>query len=168
VVITRFAGWVQEPEGSSSTIPLHNTINLGILSFPHLNLLAAISDSLTEISLKGISKIQDNSAYQVNVQRRFPKSFDPSGQISKLCKTEYFIDVTTGLILKTVDMTHPVRTMNQDYLHELEYGKYVTVEGIKLPSEIREKIIGQTIWELQLDSFEFNTGLSDQDFPLGQ
>jgi hypothetical protein len=57
LVVTRFVGWVQEPGGTSRKIPLHNTINLGILSFPHLNLVAANSDSLTEVSLVGTVKI---------------------------------------------------------------------------------------------------------------
>jgi hypothetical protein len=157
---------VQETGGTSRKIPLHNTINLGILSFPYLNLVAANSDSLTEVSLVGTVKIKDDTAYDIGVQQNFPKSFDPSGALTGLCKTDYFFDTTTGLLLKTADMTHPDHTMNQDFLHEMEYGNYVNVKGINLPGLIREKIIGQTIWELQLDDFKFNTGLSDQDFSL--
>jgi len=130
LVVTRFGGQVQEPGGDSHPISLHNTINLGILSFPHLNLLAALSDSLTDVSLVGTVKIQDYTAYDVRVQRNFPKSFDPVGALTELCKTDYFIDSTTRLLLKTVDMTHPDRTMNQDFLHELEFDNYMTVKGL--------------------------------------
>jgi hypothetical protein len=43
----------------------------------------------------------------------------------------------------------------------MEFDDYVSVKGISLPCLIREKIIGQTLWELRLTDISFNNGLSD-------
>ena len=145
----------------SQRIPLHNTITLGIISFPHVNLLTALSDALTKVSLVGTATVNDHPTYQVRVQRDLPAEFDPVGMVAGLCKTDYFVDVTTGLLLKTLDMTHPEYTLAEDFAHEMEFDDYVSVKGISLPCLIREKIIGQTLWELRLTDISFNNGLSD-------
>jgi hypothetical protein len=164
LVVTGLGGLLKNADGTVRTIPLHNSINLGILSFPHLKLLSALSDGLTTVSLLGTSTVNDRVAYQVRVQQNFPKEFDPGGALTGLCKTDYLVDAETGLILKSVDMTHPDYTMTEDFAHEMEFDNYVGVNGISLPGLIREKIIGQTVWEMRLTGFAFNAGVTDLTF----
>jgi hypothetical protein len=168
VVYHRMEGALKEPDGTVRQIPPHNTINLGILSFPQLNLLASLSASATEVSFIGMSTVNERNAYQIKIQRHFSKEFDSIGWITKLCNVDFFIDAATGLILKTQDMTHPDYTLTEDLSHEIEFDDYVAVKGINLPSLIREKILGQTIWEVRLMAISFDNGLSDLDFSLSQ
>jgi hypothetical protein len=167
-VVTRLGGLLKNADGTFRAIPLHNSINLGILPFPHIKLLSALTEGLTKASLVGTSTVNDRVAYQVRVQQDFPKEFDPEGALTGLCKTDYLVDAETGLILKSVDMTHPDYTMTEDFAHELEFDNYVGVNGISLPGLIREKIIGQTVWELRLTDFAFNAGVTNLTFALSQ
>ncbi len=92
---------------------------------------------------------------------------DPDGTLSQLCITDYFVDQQTYLIAKSVDMTHPDATYLESYSHEIDLGNYATAaNGINVPMLVAEKVGGQTIWQAQLSSISFNTGLSDANFVL--
>jgi len=172
-VATARGGMLVEASGERKEIPLHNTINLGSVIFPYLNIAAALNDPLTAVSYRGLADLSTPSGkpsgrrvHQVRLQRNFSKESDPDGTVAKLCVTDYFIDPTSGLILKTLDMTHPVETLTEDLEHEIEFESYQVINGVNVPTLIREKIIGQTIWELMLSSISFNAGLTDSDFTL--
>lgn len=63
-------------------------------------------------------------------------------------------------------MTHPAQTLTDNLAHEMEFENYQPLKGMNVPTLIREKIIGQTIWELRLSGIAVNTGLTDLDFVL--
>jgi hypothetical protein len=48
----------------------------------------------------------------------------------------------------------------------VEFEGYTAMRGVAVPTIIREKVSGQTIWELRLSSINFNTNLTDTDFAL--
>jgi hypothetical protein len=164
--VTRGAGTIKETDGSLVPVAGHNAVNLGVSTFPYFDILAALSDPLTVVSYVGLMGLNGRRVHQVRVQRRFPQEADPQGTASKLCTRDYFIDPLTGLLLKTLDMTHPPETLTEDLTHEIELGNYVPMQGVMVPTLVREKIIGQTIWELRLASVAFNAGLTDVDFLL--
>jgi hypothetical protein len=63
-------------------------------------------------------------------------------------------------------MTHPVETLTENYPREIEFQNYQNMNGLNVPTLVREKIAGQTTWELRLTSIAFNSGLTDFDFTL--
>ncbi len=164
--VNRWAGALKEADSAVKEIPLHNVMNVGVLTFPYLNVQAALNDPLTEVKYVGLAEVAGHQAHQVRVVRHFPPETDPDGTIAKLCTTDYFGEPVTYLVLKTLDMTHPNETLIEDLLHEVEFENYAPADGVMVPMLIREKIIGQTIWELRLTGVVFNAGLMDATFAL--
>lgn len=159
-------GVVKGTDGAINQIALHNTINLGVLTFPYLTLSSKLNDPSTAISMVGAVNLSGRQAYQIRLQRSFSKDADPDGTMAQLCTTDYFIDTLTNLVVKTVDMTHPEETFTRSYLHEIELQNHQTVNGVIVPLLVREKIDGQMVWQLSLSAISFNNGLTDLDFVI--
>lgn len=166
LALNRSTGALKEAAGSLKEIPLHNTINVGILTYPYLSLAAALNDPLTLVSYVGAESLAGRQVHRVRVQRRFPQETDPDGTLARLCTTDYFVDAQTYLVTKTLDMTHSDDDLREDFTREIEFENYAVIQGVNIPTLVREKIIGQTVWELRLTNISFNTGLTDLDFGL--
>jgi hypothetical protein len=165
-VINRGAGQLKGSDGNLISLPLHNTVNLGILTFPYLSLSAALGDPLTTTLYVGLVDLAGRQAFQIRTQRNFALGIDPQGIVSGLTVTDYFVDTATNLLLKVSDMTHPEETLTRSFPHDLEFENYTQTNGANFPMLVREKIDGQTIWELHLSAVTFNGGLTDSDFVI--
>jgi len=159
-------GVLKDPDGTLTRLPFHNTVNIGVLSFPYPTMAASLTDPLTLMTYLGTASLNGRAVNRVRVQRRFSSTADPDGALASLCTTDYFLDVQTSLVLKTLDITHPSETLARSYTHEVELDGYSTVNGVQVPRVIREKVDGQTIWQAQLSTISFNVGLTDADFVL--
>jgi len=76
------------------------------------------------------------------------------------------VDIQTNLVVKVADLPHPIETLTEDYLRETEYEAYTTKGAVAVPGLVRQKISGQTVWELRLTDITFNTPLNEDDFRL--
>ncbi len=157
-------GALRDTDGTLKAIPYHNTINTGILTFPYPGILARLNDPTTSITYVALVSIGGRQYHRVRVQRQFVQ--DTNGTLSRLTTTDYFIDAQTYLVFKALDRTHPVGTFTRDYTHEMYFDNYTAVSSVSVPMFVREKVAGQTIWELRLSSASFNVGLTDADFTL--
>lgn len=165
--VSHGTGALKDTDGTVTKIPYHNTLSAGILTFPFPAILARLNDPLTVVTDIGVVTTDSGTQlHQVRVQRQFSSQADPDGSLSKLCITDYFLDPKTGLLVKAIDTTHPVQTMTEGYPHEIDFENYAAINGLGVPMLIREKVGGQTIWELALTSISFNGGLTDLVFSL--
>jgi hypothetical protein len=162
MVFSRGRGVLTETDGTVTKIPAHNSINEGIPTFPYPVIAAALNDPLSIISYLGNVEINGRQGYRVRIQRRF--STDPDDELSKLRAKDYFIDAQSFLVVKIQDNDHPRNTFFESFKREIELENYRPMNGILVPTVVREKIVGQTTWEFHLSKIEFNTGLSDTDF----
>jgi hypothetical protein len=69
-------------------------------------------------------------------------------------------------VSKTGDLTHPVETLTESYSHEVELEDYTAMSGVAVPTLMREKVSGQTLWEFRLTNITFNTDNADADFSV--
>lgn len=164
--VSRGVGARREMDGRLGQIPFHNTINLGVVTFPQLTLAVRVNEPTSVALTVGTGVVNGRQVNQIRVQRLFPKEQDPDGTISKLATTDYFVDADTGFVIKTLDLTHSDDDLKENFTHEVEFENYTVKDGVNIPTLIREKIIGQTIWELRLINVAFNSGLTDLDFIL--
>jgi len=164
--VSHGVGALKNPDGTVRALPYYDTINIGVLSFPYLTIAAELNDPLATATYVGTSTVDGRPANQVRVQRRYSSSLDPDGALSKLSITDYFVDAQTSLVLKTLDTTHPVDNMFQNYNHEVEFESYAPTDGVQMATVVREKVEGQTIWEAHLTGVSWNSGLTDADFVL--
>lgn len=162
----RHAGTRKEEDGRYSDIPVHNTVSRGGSSFPYLPIAAALSDSTMTISYVGLVASGTQRAHQVRIVKNFPAHQDPTGLMSRLSQTDYFVDSQTNLVIKTADAVHPRQTATWDYPRETLFESYRTFNGVAVPTLVREKIAGQTTWEFRLAGISFNPTLNDSEFTI--
>lgn len=166
VSTSRRGGKRKDADGRLSEIPAHNTLTAGILTFPYPSIAAALADTDVTIGYAGLVESGGRQWHQVRVARVFPQDADPEGMLAKLAAVDYFIDSQTLLVVKTADLTHPKETLTESYAHEVEFEAYTAMSGVAVPTIVREKVGGQTIWEFHLSNINFNSNLTDADFSL--
>ncbi len=165
--VSHGAGGLKDSTGKTTSIPIHNTLNVGVLTFPFPGILARLSDPTTTISYLGLTaNPAGTKLYQVRAQRQFAALADPDGKLSDMTATYYYIDPATNLPASMMDWTHPVEDAGQIYVHEIDYENYSSVGGLQVPMLVREKVGGQKIWELRLSAISFNVGLTESNFTL--
>ena len=159
-------GALKEPDGTLKRIPYHNTVNVGIVTFPYQCIEVRLNDpsmSITDMGL--VTSDAGGQLHRIHAQPHYP-SWQDNGTLSKLLAMDYFLDPVTSLVSKTIDATHPDQTLTKSFPHATDFENYAVVNGVKVPMLVRETIDGQTTWELRLSNISFNTGLSDADFTL--
>lgn len=157
--VSHGSGKRRDTDGTISTIPYHNAISMGALSFPAMRLLAAILDPRTTISDGSTVQVGGQTFYEVCVE---PKLADP--RLSELASAKYFLDPHTFELVGLQDDTHPKQTLLRKIPHAVYYGDFRAVSGVSIPFSVVETMYMGRTWSLQLDHISFNTGLGDSDF----
>ena len=139
---------------------------MGIPTFPYPVIAAALADSAVTVTYVGQVESGGRSLHHLRLTRPFSEAQDPAGILAKLSSVDYFVDAQTLLVAKTADLTHPKETLTENYTHEMELEGYAVFSGVAVPTIVREKISGQTVWEFRLSTITFNTDLRDADFAL--
>jgi hypothetical protein len=157
-------GFEKEPDGTTSQIPYHNTLNFGNLTFPLYFLSAVVQDTSTSITYVGMETKNGSQVHHIRAQKVFGRDADPSGILGKLTRRDFFVDCTTFQVVATLDMVHPARASTLSYPREMQFSDYRTINGILVPFSIMEVATGQRTYSIQLTQVTFNSGLQDSDF----
>jgi len=157
-------GSVKDAAGNLSTIPPHNTLNLGAFSFPLLKIAAALSNSALSVQYLGTTDFNGIQANVIHVAKN--QSTDPGGLIAHLTAVDFLIDPTSYQILAVRDVIHPEDRATQDIAREIAFSDYRLANGILLPFSVTEQVNGQRTWTMQLDQIQVNSGLSDSDLTI--
>src|SRR5947209_19845543 len=105
-----WGGTLKDTDGTITSIPYHNTVNIGVFSFPYMTIAAVLSDPSATESYVGLVQRDGQQLHQVRVQRHFSSKTDSEGMLSDLCVTDYFVDPRSSLIITLIDMTKPAKT----------------------------------------------------------
>ena len=162
--VSNRSGELKDSDGKVSSIPPHNAMTLGSLTFPYLRLLAAAGDNTTAVQDLGDLVVESQKLHKLHVHRDFDSSFGGDNAVNHLSDADYLFDSQTHLLASVRNQTHPVESMAKDVPHEVQFSDYRNVNGVMVPFGVTEYIGGQRVWTLQLSSIQFNTGLSDSDF----
>lgn len=163
LIVNGGVGEVVTPGGRLTQLPRQNTLNSGSLTLPILELNAALQDETTTVIDKGLIQLGNGQAHQIHVQKN-PKG-DPTGIFSRLSQRDYFFVPSSLALVRVQDFKHPDNDAVDGALtHVLDFGSFRAVNGVLVPFSVSEKIAGQQTFQIQLNSIEFNTGLSDSDF----
>jgi hypothetical protein len=158
-------GALRDTNGKITTIPFHNAINLGSLTFPMFRLAELASDTAVTLSYSGPAEIESQQFECVHTHKQlFDK--DPEGSGNRLGDADLYFDPNTKLLVGIHDQSHPKRTMSKDVAHAVYFGDYRQVSGLLVPFTISEYLGQQKVWSLQISDIKFNTGLSDDVFIL--
>ena len=162
--VSHGTGALKDTGGKLSTIPPHNAIALGSLTFPYLQLIAVSNDKATRAEDLGDVAVQGRTFHKLFLHRDVNSKMGADNPVNHLLDAEYFFDPDTHLLSSVQNETHPVPTMTRNVLHEVQFSDYRSINGVMVPFLITERLGGQRTWTLQLSSIEFNTGLSESDF----
>lgn len=166
-VVSNRGGELKEVDGKISSIPPHNAMTLGSLTLPYIRLLKATTDGSTSLQDGGeVTTSTGQKMRKIHVHHDFDPSFGNNNPVNHLLDADYFIDVTTNLLVSIRNQAHTVESMASDVPHEITLSDYRNVNGLMVPFGIAEYVGGQRVWVLQLSSIKFNTGLVDSDFKL--
>ena len=166
LVVNHGHGRLRDVSGRIADLSDFNAVNIGILTFPYITLAASLADPLTSVARVG-SQAPDPQVYQIRVQCHLPQLQDPGGALSRFCVRDYFIDSLSGLIVRVSYQSHADYDVRKEYPVDVVLEDYAGMTGVNFPRTIRQKLDGQTIWELRLSSVNLNVGgLTDSDFDL--
>jgi hypothetical protein len=160
--VSNGVGSLKEVDGTVSSIPYSNTINVGSLTFPLVYLAFASSDSSTSISYVGLETRYGTQVHHIRLQKAL--AVDPGGIQGKLTRRDFFVDSSTFLVVATLDTVHQIFDSRAAFPHEIRFADYRNVAGAFVPFAITEYYGGQAVSLIQLTQVTFNTGLSDSDF----
>jgi hypothetical protein len=162
--VSNGAGFLVNTDGTNSSIPATNTLNLGNMTLPVIYLAASLQDANTGIAYVGLEAKNGSTVHHIQLQKVFAPAVDPIGNLSGLTTRDVFIDSTSLLVLSTLDMFHPENQSAIDYPHEVQFSDFRLVNGILTPFAIAEFSSRQCTFAIQLSQINFNTGLQDLDF----
>ncbi|MGH9644553.1 MAG: hypothetical protein ACRD3Q_19285 [Terriglobales bacterium] len=163
-VLNSVTTFQRNPDGSTSPLPSQNTIKPATVIFPLLQILTVSQDTSFSISYGGLVTRNGQQLYDILVQKIFPAASDPIGALSKMTKSQIFIDPKTLTVQIIEDTAYRKDGGPGEYLHDILFLNYQTVNGILVPFSITESIAGQQTMTMQLSQIKFNTGLTDTDF----
>lgn len=159
------SGVLVDTDGTRTPYSAQTSYSLRTLTFPVLDLLAAIADPNASISYIGAVSSDAGPAIQVHVQEVYAPSIDPTGGMSAAQARDYFIDPNTFLLVEIRD-NQSSGGSSQLYTHSVIFAGFTKLNGIEVPLLITEMVAGQKTWVLQLSSVTFNVGLTNTDFQL--
>jgi hypothetical protein len=107
-----------------------------------------------------------HTVYDVRLQRIFTAQSDPDGALSKLATRDLLIDASSYLVLETRDVIQPPPVGTVGILHQVQFSNYSASAGVLIPNSVTELIGGQQTATVQINTIQFNRGLTDADFQL--
>lgn len=164
-VVSNGAGVLNLPDGTSAAVAYQNTLNSGNLTLPIVAVYAAVQDTTVTVIDDGLVALGNGQAHQITVQQNLSSTADPSGQLSKDTKRDYFFDPSSLQLLQIQDIIPRNGLIGSGGVqHILSFSNYQVFNGISAPLGVTESADGQSTWSMSLSSVVFNTGLSDSDF----
>jgi len=164
-IILDNASWtLQEGSSRSGNVSHLDVGGLGILTLPYPSIAEALNDPTTWITYAGSAEASGHPVEEVHVWHRVLYQVDQLHIKVRPAAADYFIDSQTGLIVRMADATHPSDPARQEPLHGLDFGDYTTIGGIAVPMLVTERSVGENVWQLHLNSFKFNSGLTGSEF----
>ncbi len=150
-------------DGTVSQVPGPSFISPSSLIFPYIQLVQALKDKTFSVEFKGLTAIDGNSAYDIQVQRGFALP-DGTIQTTEIGALDVFIDASSFRVVMTRDEARPPRNSAEGPPHEMRFSDYRSINNLLVPFSISETIGGQSTWQIQLSNFAFNSGLTDSNF----
>jgi len=164
--VSEAGGAQQKPDGTISSLPWGDAVNLISATWPVPVALTALNNPNWEVTYAGETVFNGQSAYDIKIEQFLPAVADPARKLSALTTRDLFIDSSSFLILGAQDAIHPYNPLLRTYVRQILYSNYRTSGGVSVPFSVTETLSGQKIWTFALGSISFNSGLTAADFTL--
>jgi hypothetical protein len=147
------------------SLPLETVASSQSVYFPQQFLGTVLNNPDESIQYVGLETVNGASAQHVLVWNTY--NSNPSMQfLSSFTATDIWLDSTSGLPRRIQYIHRDGGGAAPKILRTVDYSNYQTVQGINFPMTITESVNG-TVWATStIQSVNFNTGLSETNFPV--
>jgi len=163
-VVDAASGSLTQEDGQPRPIGAQSAADLWSVTFPYLQLIAAMQDSSTKIIYGGLTTHNGASVYQIRIEKVYTSEQDTTGVRGAREGRDIYIDPNSSLVVAIFDQLYFGGLQGSGAPHEFLYSNYQTENGITMPLTISETVHGVTGATMQFAQVKFNTGLSDSDF----
>jgi outer membrane lipoprotein-sorting protein len=163
-IVNSNASYQINPDGSIIPLPSQNLVKPASFTLPILRVLMATQDTSTNISYGGLVTHDGQQLHDVQVEKIFSQSVDPTGALSTITKADIYIDPNTLLIQSISDTAYRRDGGPGGFAHEVQFANYQVIGGVLVPFSVTEFIANQQTQTIQLTHVTFNTGLTDSNF----
>jgi hypothetical protein len=162
IIINGTAGETVGFDGVKESLQFGNLTAISGVAFPAARLAAALTNSSTGISYRGLVTLNDSQVYDVHVAPSVLQV--PNIPLHGLGEFDVYVDPSTNQLSEIADVVTSAKDMNSSYVREIIFSNPIYTNGLSVPFAISEKIDGQKVWSVQLSSIALNTGISDSLF----
>jgi hypothetical protein len=164
IIINANGGESVGEDGIKRPLPFYDTIAAPSLAFPAARVAAALANASTSLSNQGRVTMDDVEVIKIHVAPQISQDVLPTVDFPNLGEYDAYIDPTTNQIVSISDFVHSDRDNTLAYSREVSYGGYNRISGVDVPFTITQRVSGQRIWTIKLNSVAFNTAVSDATF----
>ena len=161
-VVSHGQGAFSGETGKKNQILGHDAIRLGALTFPALQLAAALANPRLKITLAG--RASDEDLYDIRVELAEAPTGSGAKLLAEIHAVDYLIDPATFSIAEIRGRTYPLGATSKGIGHALRFGAYRRVNGVAVPFEVSEVVGAAEVWSLELSQVQFNTGFAGSQF----
>lgn len=152
-------------KGKDIAAPYQNGMDSGAMGQPLFIILAALRDPQISVSAVEQVKVNEREVLLIHTQRNLSTSEGhPDEFLSRRTAKEVLIDASTYLPIAVRSKVYPPKGFNGEFLQEIQFADFRSVNGVLVPFSMTETISGQKTWTFHADSIVLNTGLSESDF----
>jgi len=163
-VVNAASGSLTQQDGRFRPIGTQIATDLWSVTFPYLQLIAAMQDSSTKIIYGGLTTHNGVSVYQIRLERVYTSQQDTTGVRGAREGRDVYIDPNSSLVVAIFDELYFGGLQSSGAPHEFLYSNYQTENGVAMPLTISEMMHGEAGTTMQFTQVTFNTGLSNSDF----
>jgi hypothetical protein len=163
-VVNVASGSLTEESGRFRPISGQSVADLWSVTFPYLQIIAAIQDSSTKIIYGGLTTHNGASVYDIRIEKVYTSQQDSTGVRGNREGRDIYIDPNSFLVAAIFDQIHFGGTGDNGVPHEILYTNYQSENGVAMPLTISETVRGVTAATMSLSQVTFNSGLGDSAF----
>jgi hypothetical protein len=150
-----------ETNGRRYLLPPHTAVNEGIPVIPQMLAEEALSKSTTGISITGPTETGGVQTYDILLE---PQSEHPQTLSSSVLTRRVLLDGKAERIIKVSQKAFTNYRSSAEFERSFEFEDYVPMNGVMVPSLIREKFGYAKICEIRITSLSNEDSLTEADF----
>ncbi len=155
-------GSTKNADGHIHPMDARNAVG-GLFSFPAL-LDSSFPTASTVLIDQGLVGVDGVSMHRITMGEPWPEWTSSSLSQAKTYVVDLYFDTRTNLLIKSATSVVGSRAEPTHYLRVIDYGDYRATSGFNLPYRYSERLSGQLLWTLQLNTIEIQPTLTASDF----
>lgn len=156
-------GAVQHTDGHTKMIDARDAVS-GMFAFPPL-MEAEFPDTSVMLIDHGLATVGGAALHRITIESPWPGSpVDAATGNLMSAVVDLYFNPQTHLLVKSARAVFGSQSNPEPMIEVVTYGEYNAVSGMLLPHSYRQTLNGQTLWTLQLNQIQLNSGLTKAYF----